>query len=438
MKKVFGTIALLSIFFVNANGQRGWKWPEDSAQKVKAEEMNVIQSDAVKMGSYRNAVPALNWLITNAPDLNQSLYINGSKIFDELAQLEEDEVHQNELVDSLLLMYDLRIKYFGDKPNVLNRKVFKAYKYTIRDYSKSEWLLAMFDEAFDIGGDDIPDANLIAYMNTIKVNAKLKKIDEDGILNRYDKITEVIEKITKDNNAKGKSNESLVAKTGMINDILTEIVDINCEFIENNMAPKFEANPENIKLVKRMFQFMLTGKCTDSPLFLTVSKQLQKMQPDFGLAKVIGTKCLANKDYDDAIAYYTEALEYTEDGESIAEVYIQMGKVYAIQKNKSKARSFYNKAVEANPANRDAYSSIGDLYYHSYGECKEEVDMVKDRLVFIAAYDMYRKAGDSAKMNSSKEQFPSKEELFNGDYQVGQSLNLGCWINEAVTLQTRD
>jgi len=438
MKKVFGTIALLSILIVNAYGQKGWKWPEDSAKKVKAEEMNVIQSDAVKMGSYKKAAPALNWLIANAPDLNSSIYINGSKVYDNLAKIESDPVRKLELVDTLLLMYDKRIEYFGDKPNVLNRKVFKAYKYYIRDFSKSEWLLEMYDEAFDIGGDNIPDANLIAYMNVIKVNAKLKKINEEEILNRYDKIIAVIETITAKNNAKGKSNESLISKTGMINDILTEIVDINCEFVETNMAPKFEENPENIKLVKRMFQFMLTGKCTDSPLFLSVAKQLQKMQPDFGLAKVIGTKSLANKDYVDAMAYYTEALEYTEDGESKAEVYIQMGKVNAIQHNKSKARSLYNQAVAANPANRDAYSSIGDLYYHSYKECKEELDMVKDRLVFIAAYNMYKKAGDGAKMNSSREQFPSKEELFNGDYQVGQSLNLGCWINETVILQTRD
>jgi len=465
MKKIIGTFALL-VVIMNANAQKGWKWPEDSATKVKAEEMNVIQSDAVKMGDYKAAVPALNWLITHASDLNKSLYINGSKVYDSFAKTAQAEekvakaavksaaagadkeaaevVYQEKFAargayaDTLMWMYDQRIEIFGDKPNVLNRKVFKAYKYYIRDYSKSEWLLEMFDEAFDIGGDKIPDANLVAYINVIKVNAKLKKIDEDAILDRYDKLSEVIDKKMAKNNAASKSNEKVVKYKGMIDNILTEIVDINCEFVETNMAPKFDENPEDIKLVKRMFTFMLSGKCTDSPLFISVAKQLQKMEPDFGLAKVIATKCLASKDFACALDYYNQALELTEDGASKSDIYVSQGRVYKAQKNKAKARAMFSNAIAANPANKDAYSAIGDLYYYSVGECQEKVDMVKDRLVYIAAYDMYSKAGDSKKMATSKEQFPSKEELFNGDYTVGQTLSVGCWINKTVVLQTRD
>ncbi|MCB0494808.1 MAG: hypothetical protein KDC79_01615 [Cyclobacteriaceae bacterium] len=439
MKKVFGTLAVLTILAISANAQRGWKWPEDSAKRVKAEEKNVIQSDAVKMGDYKTALPALNWLFINTPDLNKSIYINGAKVYDNLADVEKDEARKVQLVDSLMWVYDQRIQHFGDKPYVLNWKAYKGYKYYIKDFSKAEWLLKMFDEAFDIGGEDILDANLIAYMNVIKVNALAKKnLTEDEILDRYDKINDVIEKKMEEKKAKGEDVESLVSKRALIDNILTEIVNINCEFVENNYGPRFEANPDDLKLVKRMFTFMLTGKCTDSPLFLSVAKQLEKLQPDFGLAKVIGTKCLANKDYDCAINYYKEALQYTEDGADKADVYIQLGKVYAVIGQKPTARNMFNQALAANPANKEAYSAIGDLYYHSFNECKEEQDMVKDRLVFIAAYNMYRKAGDSEKMQQAKEQFPSKEELFNGDYEAGQTVNLGCWINESVTLSSRD
>lgn len=465
MKRLFGTILLLSLVMVSAQAQKGWKWPADSANKVKAEEMNVIQSDAVKMGDYKAAVPALMWLITNAPDLNKSLYINGAKVYDNLAkgaqkegkaakaaansatgadkEKAEAEVAEKAAIitayaDTLLWMYDKRMEYFGDKPNVLNRKANKAYKYFIRDFSKSEWLLEMFDEAFDIGGLKIPDGNLIAYMNVVKVNAKLKKIDEDAILDRYDIISNVIEKKEIEYKAKDKSIEKLIKYKGMIDGILTEIVDINCEFVETNLGPKFDENPEDIKLVKRMFTFMLSGKCTDSPLFLSVSKQLHKMVPDFGLAKLVATKCAANKDYACAIEYYNQALALTEDGTSKSDIYISQGKVYSAQKNKAKARAMYSHAIDANPANKKAYTSIGDLYYHSYNDCKKEVSMVKDRLVFIAAYDMYKKAGNAKKMATSKEQFPSKEDVFNSEFEVGQTVSVGCWINKTAVIKTRD
>lgn len=400
--------------------------------------MNVIQSDAVKMGDYRAAIPALIWLTTNSPDLNKSIYINGAKSYDKLAKVETDPARKIELADSMLMMYDMRMQYFGDKPNVMNRKAIKAYIYFIKDFSKSEWLLEMFDEAFDIGGDKILDANLVAYMNVIKVNAKLKKINEDQILVRYEKISEVIDQKIAANKAKEKSNETLAKKKSAIDGILMDIVDINCEFVETNMAPKFDENPEDLKLVKLMFTFMLNGKCTDSPLFLSVSKQLQKMVPDYGLSKVIASKCVANKDYTSAIKYYNEALELTEDGTQKSEVYVKQGKIYNAQRNKTKARAMFSHAIAADPANKNAYTAVGDLYYHSFKECKEEQDMVKDRLVYIAAYDQYRKAGNSKKMASAKEQFPSKEDLFNGDYQVGQTLSVGCWISKSVVLQTRD
>lgn len=463
MKKIFGTITLISLVSLAAFGQKGWKWPEDSASKVKAIEMNVIQSDAVKMGDYKTAIPALKWLLANAPDLNKSIYINGAKSYESLAkeaQKEEKEAKttlksatdkepakavlakktalREAYADTLLTMYDLRIQYFGDKPNVLNRKVFKAYKYFIEDYDKSEWLLEMFDEAFDIGGTKIPDPNFIAYMNVVKVNARLKKIDEDVILDRYDKLIGVMDLKMAANKEKDKSNERLIKYKEMIDNILTEIVDINCEFVKTNMAPKFDENPEDIKLVKRMFKFMLIGKCTDSPLFLSVSKQLQKLVPDYGLCKMIASKCVANKDYSDAHSYYSEALELTEDGIKKSEIYVSQGKVYAAQHNKAKSRAMYSHAIAADPTNRNAFIGIGDLYYHSFKECSEQQDMVKDRLVFIAAYDQYKKAGDSKKMTLAKEQFPSKEDLFNGNYEAGQTLLVGCWINKSVVLRSRD
>ena len=64
--------------------------------------------------------------------------------------------------------------------------------------------------------------------------------------------------------------------------------------------------------------------------------------------------------------------------------------------------------------------------------------MVHDRLIFILAYDMYKRGGVASKMHNAKSQFPSKEEIFTSNYVEGQSLSVGCWINESVKLQTRD
>ena len=108
------------------------------------------------------------------------------------------------------------------------------------------------------------------------------------------------------------------------------------------------------------------------------------------------------------------------------------------KKNKSAARANFRKAISADAANKEPWTLIGDLYYHSFEQCKKMENMVKDRLVFILAYDMYRRGGNSSKMHNAKSQFPSKEEIFNQDYVVGQSMTINCWIKESVQLQTRD
>ena len=73
---------IFSLFFVGlpllVSGQPGWKWPEDERT---AKEKNALYTDAMKVGNYAEALSHLKWLLSNAPDLNKSLYINGAKLY---------------------------------------------------------------------------------------------------------------------------------------------------------------------------------------------------------------------------------------------------------------------------------------------------------------------------------------------------------------------
>ena len=73
----------------------------------------------------------------------------------------------------------------------------------------------------------------------------------------------------------------------------------------------------------------------------------------------------------------------------------------------------------------------------SFDDCKQEQSQVQDRAIFIAAYNEYRKAGNSAGMSAAKAQFPSIEDIFNEGKQEGESLTIGCWINVTVALERR-
>jgi len=70
--------------------------------------------------------------------------------------------------------------------------------------------------------------------------------------------------------------------------------------------------------------------------------------------------------------------------------------------------------------------------------CKNLENQVQDRLPYIAAYEMYKKAGNSSMMQAAKAQFPSREEIFSMNYTSGESMEIECWINTRVILKTRD
>lgn len=415
------------------------KWPED---KKKAEECVAVWGDALKAGgNLKSAVPAIQWMINNAPQWNTKVYIDGVTLYDKLADAETDPAKKKVLVDSLLLLHDLRIKNCGDEINVLNRKAYASYKYNIKNKAELTNLLALYDKVFQVSGNNVTDGNLVAYMTTVKANrVYLKTITDDQIIERYDKIVAVAD--AKIAAAKTPADaDKLKGYKDAVDALLIGMVKVDCDFVKKNLAPKFKQNPNDLALAKKIFKFMLEGKCTDDPLWLEAGEAIHKLSPekDFGLLKALAASNIARNDYDKAEELLKEALALTNTSAAEkAEAQRYMGSIEAKKKNYAKARELFLQAAANNPSDKEAYEKVGDLYYNSFDDCAKRQNMAEDRLVYLAAYEMYQKAGNSAGMARAKAQFPSKEEIFLLNWQAGSTQRVGCWIQESVVLKTRD
>ena len=135
--------------------------------------------------------------------------------------------------------------------------------------------------------------------------------------------------------------------------------------------------------------------------------------------------------------YFEEALSLTEKNGEKADIYLELADLAYRRGQNSTARDYALKAVSADGNKTDAYTFIGDLYFRSFDQCKGGENIVQDRAVFLAAYEMYRRGGDTSRMANAKAQFPSAEEIFTHNMEVGQQIKVGCWINETVTIQRR-
>jgi tetratricopeptide (TPR) repeat protein len=433
MKAKILTLAITLIGFSYVFAQTpGWNWPED---KQTAQEKNVIYTDMMKLGNYKETIPALSWLLINAPDLNESIYINGAKIYENLGESEKDETKKRVYQDSTILMYDLRIKYFNDEAAVLNRKAFTAYKFYKDDKEKYQELFELYQKTFELNKNKVWDQNLLSYMDIVR-RYKLSggNVSDEQVLEIYDEIVNIIQfKIDLKKNI-----DRLEVINDNVDKLLAATVKVDCDFIQNTLGPKLIADPTDLKLAKNIFKLSMAGKCLDSPIFLESVKVMFEQEPNFGLAKLIGDRSYIIGDYAIALQYYGEAVKLTEDNIKIAEIYLKQADIKSRQGKKSQARDFAKMGLTADPSLKEAWTLIGNLYYTSYKECKKSANIVNDRAVFFAAYEMYRKAGNRDAMNSAKAQFPTMEEIFTYNMEVGQPIKVSCWINEVVTIQKRD
>lgn len=419
-------LILAPISFSNAQCN-DWKWPED---KATAEEKNVLYTDALRNSNFEAAKGPHQWLLKNAPDLNTAIYINGDKIYKGLMESVEDEAKKQMYFDSLILMYDMRIQYCGEENDVIIRKAYETYRQNVRKKNELKNILDLFDKAYELNGNKLDYYVILPYMSVVVYNAQyLENLSEEEILDRYDKIMGVIDY----NLGLGKNTERFNDYKSKVDGLLVKVVTVDCDFVRTNLGPKFNENPDDLKLAKKVFGFMLNGKCTDDPMWLEAGKRIQSKEPEFGLAKNIGLK-LKGVNNAEAEKFFMDAIGLTDDPGDKADMYIQIGTL----KSGSAAREMYRKALAADPTKKEAHGAIGYLYYQSFETCAEKSDIVKDRGVFLAAYDKFAKAGNTQMMNASKEQFPSKEEVFTYNYTSGNSISVGCWINESTTIRTRD
>jgi len=438
MKSSMLGLAFVFLASVSALSQcKEVKWPEN---KAKAEESVAIYSDALKQGNYRGATAGLQWMLTNAPQWQTKLYIDGTEIYNKLATAEKDPVKKQVLVDSLMMLYDMRITNCGDEINVMNRKVLYALNYNGQNKAKTAEVLALYDKVFEISGNNVQDNNLESYMKAVQLNAALlKTLTDDQIIQRYDKISEIIDVKIKKALAENKQDvvERLRKSKSNVDDILIKLVKVDCDFVRKNLAPKFKQNPSDVAMAKKIFQFMTIGGCIEDPLWLESAEVIHKNTPDYGLAKNMGKIYAKNGNMDKAEALINESVTLATTPKDKADSYIFQGDILSQKGSKSAARESYRKAITSDPSSKDGLEKIGDLYLGSFKDCAKNASVAEDRLVYIAAYEMYAKAGNQQKMAQARGQFPSVTELFELNWKEGETKSISCWVGETVVLRTR-
>lgn len=423
----------LTIMMAGFAQAQEWNWPSDPAEEARARELNAAYTDYMKSEQFVEATRGLNWLLTNVPQLNESIYINGVNVYAGAANSTSDADQKRIYQDSVMTVFELRNKHYDNESRWAENRAYYAYNFWKAEKDKLGEALSYFDRVVEINGNFNTPTLVGAYFDLVyRHSAYNKAFTKMEQLEKYENLKALLDEAE----AEGKDVSS---PKSTLEQLVVAMELIDCDFIENNLGPKLKAEPENLMLAQQIFKYSVQYKCLNSSSFLMALEMIDNDNPTFSTSQVRAMRYMQNREYDKAQPILEKALSLAENDKQKAEVQFDLAKVHAQAGRKSAARSaaMESAKLDSDKAS-DAYTMIGQLYMGSFNDCKGGESRAKDYSIYIAAYNAFQRAGNNDGMRDARARFPSKEELFTEGLQAGSTISTGCWIGETVTLATRD
>ena len=415
--------------------------PEDSVECIMnlslySEFYKQWKSSEYKSISVNDAFGPWRQVFLNCPAARLGTYVDGVKMITYYIRREKDADVKNAYIDTLMILYDTRIEYFKREGYVLGRKGVDLYQLRLKDYEEAYNILT---KSVELEGDASYEDVLVFLMRATKKMIDEGKVSEDVIFDNYDVCSKVIDvnlKLNKDNERKFANWENVRGNIDMFFEPFA-----TCEAIIKIYTPKFQEDPEDLKMLKKLTRLLDRKKCTEDQLYFDATVMLYELEPSPESAYLIGKMLMKNQKYREAIDYLKEGGKI-DDSETRADCYLYIAECYRIQKSYSSARTYALKSANERPDDGNPYIMIGDMYAASNKSCGN--NEIEKKAVYWVAVDKYYKAkqvdpeiADIAndRIKSYSIYFPPKEDIFFHNLNEGEEYIVECWINEKTIVR---
>jgi len=410
---------------------------EDSVQCVQNLSLYI---EFFKQKNYQDAVAPWKWLMANCPKSSKKMYVNGVKLMKYVIKNEKDAARREKLIDTLMMVYDQRIKSWGQEGFVLGKKGAVMLKYR---KNKPDEAFETLKRSVELQGSKSEAGALVAYFQASVEMLKKETIEKEKVIEIFGKASEII-----DHNLSAITNEKkkgyyLIAKENV--EILFEPI-ASCKDLIKMYGARFKDNAENALWLTKATQMLDKKDCTDDPLFIELAETLHNLEPSAVSAYNIGKMLMQKGQYSKASTLLKQAVDLEEDNHKKADYYLVLAGLYARNlKQYSQGRSFAQKAIAARPRWGKPYIMIGDMYSSTAKECGEN-DNFRKNAVYWAAVDKYIKAKNvdnsitadaNKKIATFSKYFPNTGDAHFRSVHDGDSYTVECWINETTTVRVQ-
>ena len=437
-----------------------------TAQSEQDMETLSIFSEYVKSKNYNAAYAPWMELRARNPKFNKAIYVYGERILNHKISNSEGEEKTAFILDLLKLWEERSIVF----PNVTPKGAYLAKASQLKYNNKelivvsNEDLYNEFDNAYVKDPKTFTNPKSLYTYFSLMVDlydSSLKSAQE--LFSKYDDISEKIDfevknytnkrnaflgedgevkELSRKDTSRLKSyNSYLRAYDQIAGSIDTKLGSrANCE----NLIPLYQRDFEAFKndgiWLQRAMNRMYAKGCNDDPLFVQIVEQKNALEPNADTAFYLGVLKEKVGKSTEALSFYNQAVELETSSFEKSKILYKIATNFKKKSRYGQARTYYMKALKANPSMGRAHLAIAAMYAKSANNCG--TDNFSKRAVYWLASKEAAKAGridPTMKKNAKKSianyeaKAPQKSEIFSSG-RTGQVIAIGCWIQRSVTV----
>ena len=442
----------LSVNFMTAQGQE--------------EDMNTLSifAEYCKAKNYEAAYQPWMELRKRNPKFHLSIFSLG----DDILEYKIENTSGSEKVghiNDMLKLYDERLANFASKTEVgetLAKKAQLMYDYK-DELGKSDLeLYNAFDDAYKKDPDTFTNPKSLYTYFKLMVNlydAGQKPAEE--LFTKYDEVSEKVESEVKNYTQKlnkyvsADDEEKTLSKkeqqyvksyssylkaydqisSGMDKDLGDRA---NCANLIPLYQKNYDANKSDALWLQRAMNRLYTKECTDDPLFVKIVEQKNTVKPDANTAYYLGILKDKAGDSKAALEYYNQAVDLETDNYEKGKILYRIAKNFKDKGSYGQARSYYYKALDANPSMGGAYLAVANMYAASANSCGD-TNFNKRAVFWLAAQEAAKAGRVDPNLRSAANQTvanynakaPQRSEIFSAG-NAGETIQIGCWIQRSV------
>lgn len=392
-------------------------------------------------GNIRDAYPAWQWCFHNCPASTRNLYIHGVDIMEHFIENAEDDETREAYIDTLMMVFDNRIEYFGQEATVLRRKATAMLRHRPTEVVEVKNILK---RVYELMGNETPPATIGTYKNVVVVLYANDLYDGENLVNLYLELTEVLDYQLED--AEGNDKERIKNVKERVEELFVNSGAADCHTIIRIFTPQLENDPKNVELAEKIVMLLDRGssdECQLDDLYLNAAEVLYNNEQTVLAAHALAQSYFKRNEPQRAKRFYKEAIDMAEENRRKADLQYELALLNFSQLEQYRtARDLSLQALSNNPELGRAHMLIARAYAAGARDCGETVIerkalwwVVVDRLNRAKRIDPNLAEDADRLINRYTQNFPTQEEGFWENVSEGESFTVGCWVNETTTVR---